>query len=104
MNVFRKGGLSIAFFTYLSADTNKTYKKTSELHTEQQLADSFVLIFHLKGDGAISIGTSSLPLQKETLYICPPFETFGIFPVPQKKSVSVWSDCTPILMTPIKGP
>ncbi|WQP46117.1 AraC family transcriptional regulator [Bacillus atrophaeus] len=58
----------------------KLIKKTSELHTEQQLADSFVLIFHLKGDGAISIGTSSLPLQKETLYICPPFETFGIFP------------------------
>lgn len=58
----------------------KLIKKTSELHTEQQLADSFVLIFHLKGDGAISIGTSSLPLQKETLYICPPFETFGISP------------------------
>lgn len=39
-------------------------KKTSDLFSEQQLADSFVLIFHLKGNGYISIGTNTNPLQK----------------------------------------
>ncbi|MCO4852187.1 bacillibactin transport transcriptional regulator Btr [Bacillus vallismortis] len=55
-------------------------KKTSDLFSEQQLADSFVLIFHLRGNGHISIGTSINPLQKKTLYVCPPNETFGFSP------------------------
>ncbi|WEY88784.1 bacillibactin transport transcriptional regulator Btr [Bacillus subtilis] len=55
-------------------------KKTSDLFSEQQLADSFVLIFHLKGNGYISIGTNTNPLQKKTLYVCPPNETFGFTP------------------------
>ncbi|MCY8376421.1 AraC family transcriptional regulator [Bacillus inaquosorum] len=55
-------------------------KKTSDLFSEQQLADSFVLIFHLKGNGHISIGTNISPLQKRTLYVCPPHETFGFTP------------------------
>ncbi|WP_339188313.1 bacillibactin transport transcriptional regulator Btr [Bacillus sp. FSL M8-0025] len=55
-------------------------KKTSDLFSEQQLADSFVLIFHLKGNGYISIGTNTNPLQKKTLYVCPPNETFGFMP------------------------
>ncbi|MDK2599594.1 AraC family transcriptional regulator [Bacillus stercoris] len=55
-------------------------KKTSDLFSEQQLADSFVLIFHLKGNGHISIGTNTNPLQKKTLYVCPPNETFGFTP------------------------
>ncbi|MEC0574067.1 AraC family transcriptional regulator [Bacillus inaquosorum] len=55
-------------------------KKTSDLFSEQQLADSFVLIFHLKGHGHISIGTNISPLQKRTLYVCPPHETFGFTP------------------------
>ncbi|MCY7781752.1 MULTISPECIES: AraC family transcriptional regulator [unclassified Bacillus (in: firmicutes)] len=52
-------------------------KKTSDLFSEQQLTDSYVLIFHLKGNGHISIGTTISPLQKKTLYVCPPNETFG---------------------------
>ncbi|MGG1419584.1 bacillibactin transport transcriptional regulator Btr [Bacillus subtilis] len=55
-------------------------KKTSDLFSEQQLADSFVLIFHLKGNGYISIGTNTNPLQKKTLYVCPPNDTFGFTP------------------------
>ncbi|WP_440621224.1 bacillibactin transport transcriptional regulator Btr [Bacillus subtilis] len=55
-------------------------KKTSDLFSEQQLADSFVLIFHLKGNGYISIGTNTNPLHKKTLYVCPPNETFGFMP------------------------
>ncbi|WP_426983030.1 bacillibactin transport transcriptional regulator Btr [Bacillus cabrialesii] len=55
-------------------------KKTSDLFSEQQLASSFVLIFHLKGNGHISIGTRVSPLQKKTLYVCPPHETFGFTP------------------------
>ncbi|WP_307892738.1 bacillibactin transport transcriptional regulator Btr [Bacillus swezeyi] len=53
-------------------------KKTGDLPNEQQLADSFVFIFHLKGEGKIDIQTAGRPLQKETLYICPPYGTFGI--------------------------
>ncbi|MGR6856524.1 bacillibactin transport transcriptional regulator Btr [Bacillus halotolerans] len=59
-------------------------KKTSDLFSEQQLADSFVLIFHIKGDGQISIGTRTDPLQKKTLYVCPPHETFGITPAEER--------------------
>ncbi|MCY8981588.1 AraC family transcriptional regulator [Bacillus halotolerans] len=59
-------------------------KKTSDLFSEQQLTDSFVLIFHLKGDGHISIGTRTAPLQKKTLYVCPPYETFGITPAEER--------------------
>ncbi|MCY8280947.1 AraC family transcriptional regulator [Bacillus inaquosorum] len=55
-------------------------KKTSDLFSEQQLTDSYVLIFHLKGNGHISIGTNISPLQKKTLYVCPPHETFGFTP------------------------
>lgn len=53
-------------------------RKPGDLPDEQQLADSFVLIFHLKGEGRIDIQASGRPLQKETLYIVPPYETFGI--------------------------
>ncbi|MFN2744580.1 AraC family transcriptional regulator [Bacillus sp. z60-18] len=53
-------------------------KKTGDLPNEQQLADSFVFIFLLKGEGRIDIQTAGSPLHKETLYICPPYETFGI--------------------------
>ncbi|MEC1535169.1 AraC family transcriptional regulator [Bacillus sonorensis] len=53
-------------------------KKTGDLPNEQQLADSFVFIFHMKGEGRVEIKAESRPLQKETLYICPPYETFGI--------------------------
>ncbi|ATH93549.1 AraC family transcriptional regulator [Bacillus glycinifermentans] len=53
-------------------------KKTGDLPNEQQLADSFVFVFHLKGEGRIEINEAGVPLQKETLYICPPYETFGI--------------------------
>ncbi|MDA7025405.1 AraC family transcriptional regulator [Bacillus sp. CLL-7-23] len=52
--------------------------KISDLPNEQQLTDSFVFIFHLKGDGKINIKQTESLLKKETLYICPPYETFGI--------------------------
>ncbi|KAF1678927.1 MULTISPECIES: AraC family transcriptional regulator [Bacillus] len=58
----------------------KYLKKTGDLFTEQQLADSFVLIFNVNGNGHISIGTNVIPLQKKTLYVCPPHETFGFTP------------------------
>ncbi|MGD2432529.1 bacillibactin transport transcriptional regulator Btr [Bacillus velezensis] len=57
-------------------------KKTADLLSEHQLTDSPVLIFHVKGEGQIDIGTDSFPLQKETLYICPCDETFNIAPIP----------------------
>ena len=55
--------------------------KTADLLSEHQLTDSPVLIFHVKGEGQIDIGTDSFPLQKETLYICPCDETFNIAPI-----------------------
>jgi len=55
-------------------------------HSEQQFADSFVLIAVVKGEGTLTLGLREYRLRQDTAYGCPPQETYGIAP----ESVHEW--------------
>lgn len=73
-------------------------RKPGDLPDEQQLADSFVLIFHLKGEGRIDIQASGRPLQKKR---CILFRLMkhSESQLQQLKSAGISSGCSPIAMT-----
>ncbi|TMV09423.1 AraC family transcriptional regulator [Paenibacillus thermoaerophilus] len=46
--------------------------------SKQQFTDSHVLMAVLKGEGSITLGLREYRLQHDTVYVCPPHETYGI--------------------------